>query len=116
PMIFFSVILIVLSLVLTGGMSGLSSRLSEIGPELSNMFEPSMYSPWGIVGLYVFWTLIFISNPYLSTKFMAMRSSGRSTMRTFLYVTLVIGLILNLNYIIGLAARVLLPDISNVDY
>src|SRR5699024_5370721 len=75
PMILFSLILIVISLVLTGGLSGLDSRLSEIGPDLASVFGTADYSPWGIVGLFVFWTVIFISNPYLSTKFMAMKSS-----------------------------------------
>lgn len=116
PMILFSLVLIITTLVLTGGLSGLSDRLFEIGPALTNTFEPTMYSPWGIVGLYVFWTLIFISNPYLSTKFMAMRSSDRPSMRTFLYITLGLGLIINLNYIVGLGARVLLPDLGNADY
>src|SRR5699024_10424547 len=39
------------------------------------------------------------------------------SMRTFLYVTLIMGLIINLNYIIGLAARVFIPDqVVDADY
>lgn len=116
PMVLFSLILIIVTLVMTGGMSGLSAGLTEIGPELSQMFEPSMYSPWGIVGLYVFWIIIFMSNPYLSTKLMAMRDTKKSTMRIYLYMVLVLGLIINLTYIVGLGGRVLYPDIENPDY
>src|SRR5699024_8721561 len=112
PMILFSAILIVLTLIMTGGMPGLSSKLFELGPELTQVFEPTMYSPLGIVGLYVFWIIIFMSNPYLSTKLMAMRDTKRNTMRIYLYIVLVVGLIINLTYIVGLGGRALFPNLE----
>lgn len=116
PMVIFSVALVVISYTLVGGFSGLSTRLTEIDPALTNVFEPTLFTPWGVLGAYVFWMLIFASNPYLSTKFMAMRSSGKGTMLVFTLVTLGLTALLNLNYIIGLSARVKLPGLPNPDY
>ncbi|MFD1037282.1 sodium/solute symporter [Virgibacillus byunsanensis] len=116
PMVLFSLILITYSFLKVGGLSGLGERLADIDPSLTNMFEPTLYSPLGVIGLYVFWMIVFSSNPYLSTKFMALKDSRKKTMRTFLITVLIFTAILNLNFIIGLAARPLLPNLGEPDF
>lgn len=116
PMILFSVVLIGITLVATDGLSGLSEGLGRIDPALTSFFEGEIFSPAGVVGLYVFWTVVFSSNPHLATKFMALRDGRRPTMAVVLVTVLVLTAIINLNYIIGLGARVMMPDLDRPDF
>ncbi len=116
PMTICAIALIAAGYFNAGGFKGIYEAYSQIDASLNAMFEPTMYNPIGVVGLYLFWILIFTSNPYLSTKFMALDGGNKKTTRTFLWVTLIFTIIINATYIIGLSGRVLIPGLADADY
>ena len=64
----------------------------------------------GIIGNFVFWCVIFVSQPYLCSRFLAIPDVSRKTIGVFLITALILTVIYNSFYIAGLTGRVLFPD------
>jgi SSS family transporter len=116
PMLIFSAVLIGVCYVWVGGLSGLNAQLQQIDPTLMGVFDAEVFTPAGVIGSYIFWFIVFISNPYLSIRFMAIRDTGKRSMGTFLIATLLMATLINSNYFIGLVGRVALPGLADADY
>lgn len=115
PMLIISIALLVVSLQAVGGFSGLEDKLAAINPDMLRVVEPSdkpdaQMTISGIIGNFVFWCVIFISQPYLCSRFLAIPNVSRKTIGIFLITALVLTVIYNSFYIAGLTGRVLFPD------
>lgn len=119
PMLIISLVLLVISLNAVGGFNGLEERLAAINPEMLNVVEndkpDAQMTGIGIIGNFVFWCVIFISQPYLCSRFLAIPNVSRRTIGIFLITTLVLTVIYNSFYIAGLTGRVLFPE-AEADY
>jgi len=115
PMLIISIALLVVSLQAVGGFSGLEDKLGAINPDMLRVVESSdkpdaQMTISGIIGNFVFWCVIFISQPYLCSRFLAIPNVSRKTIGVFLITALVLTVIYNSFYIAGLTGRVLFPD------
>ncbi len=115
PMLIICMALLFVSLSAVGGFSGLEEKLAAIDPNMLLITEPSdkpdaQMTVSGIIGNFVFWCVIFVSQPYLCSKFLALPNVSRKTIGVFLITTLVLTVIYNSFYIAGLTGRVLFPD------
>ena len=114
PMLIISIALLVVSLQAVGGFSGLEDKLSAINPDMLRVVEAdkpdAQMTLSGIVGNFVFWCVIFISQPYLCSRFLAIPNVSRKTIGIFLITALFLTVIYNSFYIAGLTGRVLFPD------
>ncbi|MDY2685510.1 MAG: sodium/solute symporter [Selenomonadaceae bacterium] len=115
PMLIISIALLIVSLQAVGGFSGLEDKLAAINPDMLRVVEPSdkadaQMTISGIIGNFVFWCVIFISQPYLCSRFLAIPNVSRKTIGVFLITALVLTVIYNSFYIAGLTGRVLFPD------
>lgn len=119
PMLIISVVLVVLSLKAVGGFTGLEDKLAAINPEMLNIVQAessdAQMSLSGVFGNFVFWCIIFISQPYLCSRFLAIPNVKRKTIGTFLITALILSTIYNSFYLCGLTGRVLFPDVA-ADY
>ena len=118
-MLIISVVLVVLSLKAVGGFTGLEDKLAAINPEMLNIVQAessdAQMSLSGVFGNFVFWCIIFISQPYLCSRFLAIPNVKRKTIGTFLITALILSTIYNSFYLCGLTGRVLFPDVA-ADY
>lgn len=114
PMLIISIALLVVSLQAVGGFSGLEDKLGAINPDMLRVVEAdkpdAQMTISGIVGNFVFWCVIFISQPYLCSRFLAIPNVSRKTIGVFLITALFLTVIYNSFYIAGLTGRVLFPD------
>lgn len=119
PMLVISIVLVVLSLKEVGGFTGLEARLAEVDASMLNIVQPessdAQMSLSGVFGNFVFWCVIFISQPYLCSRFLAIPNVKRKTIGTFLITALILSSIYNSFYICGLTGRVLFPEVE-ADY
>lgn len=119
PMLIISIVLVVISLKAVGGFSGLDEKLALIDPAMLNIVQPeasdAQMSLSGVFGNFVFWCIIFISQPYLCSRFLAIPNVKRKTIGTFLITALLLSSIYNSFYLCGLTGRVLFPDVE-ADY
>ena len=119
PMLIISVVLVILSLKAVGGFNGLETKLAQIDPNMLNIVQAessdAQMSLSGVFGNFVFWCIIFISQPYLCSRFLAIPNVKRKTIGTFLITALILSTIYNSFYLCGLTGRVLFPDVE-ADY
>lgn len=119
PMLVISIVLLVVSLNAVGGFSGLEEKLSQIDPNMLKVVQDealdAQMSLSGVLGNFVFWCVIFISQPYLCSRFLAIPNVKRKTIGTFLITALILSVVYNSFYIAGLTGRVLFPDVK-ADY
>lgn len=119
PMLIISIVLVVLSLKEVGGFSGLEAKLAAMDASMLNIVQPeapdAQMSLSGVFGNFVFWCVIFISQPYLCSRFLAIPNVKRKTIGIFLITSLILSSIYNSFYICGLTGRVLFPDVE-ADY
>ena len=119
PMLIISVVLVVLSLKAVGGFNGLETKLAQVDPNMLNIVQAespdAQMSLSGVFGNFVFWCIIFISQPYLCSRFLAIPNVKRKTIGTFLITALILSTIYNSFYLCGLTGRVLFPDVE-ADY
>lgn len=119
PMLVISVVLVVLSLKAVGGFNGLEMKLAEINPDMLNIVQAeasdAQMSLSGVIGNFMFWCVIFISQPYLCSRFLAIPDIKRKTIGTFLITALILSSVYNSFYLCGLTGRVLFPDVP-ADY
>ena len=118
-MLVISVVLVILSLKAVGGFSGLETKLAEIDPNMLNIVQAessdAQMSLSGVFGNFVFWCIIFISQPYLCSRFLAIPNVRRKTIGVFLITSLILSSVYNSFYLCGLTGRVLFPDVA-ADY
>ena len=114
PMLIISITLLVVSLNAVGGFSGLEDKLAAINPDMLRVVEAdkpdAQMTISGIIGNFVFWCVIFVSQPYLCSRFLAIPDVSRKTIGVFLITALILTVIYNSFYIAGLTGRVLFPD------
>ena len=114
PMLVISIILLAVSLNAVGGFTGLEEKLAAINPDMLRVVEAdkpdAQMTLSGIIGNFVFWCIIFVSQPYLCSRFLAIPNVSRKTIGIFLITVLVLTVIYNSFYIAGLTGRVLFPD------
>lgn len=119
PMMVICVTLLIISLNAVGGFSGLEEKLAQIDPKMLNLTEEEGgaggMTVSGIIGNFVFWCVIFISQPYLCSRFLAIPDVSRKTIGKFLIISLALTIVLNSFYIVGLTGRVLFPE-AEADY
>ena len=119
PMLVISVVLVIISLKAVGGFTGLEEKLALIDPNMLNIVQKessdAQMSLSGVFGNFVFWCIIFISQPYLCSRFLAIPNIKRKTIGTFLITALILSSIYNTFYLCGLTGRVLFPDVP-ADY
>ena len=119
PMFIIAVILVVVSLKAVGGFQGIEIGLQAIEPDMLRVVEPrgpgALFPVEGIIGVFFYWAIMFVSQPYLAARFMSIRDTSKKTIGTFLVVVLVLTVALNTLYFTGLAGRILYPGIEG-DY
>lgn len=119
PMIIISLILVFVSFKAVGGFSGLETMLAEHNADMLRIVqenEPGAIMPLsGVIGNFVFYAVIFISQPYLCARFLAVPNIKKKTITNFLLVTLITTVLIELFYLTGLTGRVLYPD-CEADY
>lgn len=119
PMFAIAIILVVTALKAVGGFSGIEIGLKAIDPNMLRVVEPrgpnALFPIEGIIGVFFYWAIMFVSQPYLCARFMSIRDTNKKTMGVFLTVTLVLTVAFNTLYFTGLAGRILYPDIAG-DY
>lgn len=119
PMFFIAVILVTTALKAVGGFAGIESSLSITNPEMLKIVQPrdpsSIFPIEGVIGVFAYWAIMFVAQPYLCSRFMSIRDTKPKTVGTFLIWTLVLTVIFNTLYLSGLAGRILYPNISG-DY
>lgn len=119
PMIIIALILVFISFRAVGGFSGLETMLAAYDPDMLRIVEaeePGAIMPLsGVIGNFVFYAVIFISQPYLCSRFLAVRNIEKKTIASFLVITLIVTAVIELFYLVGLTGRVLYPD-AEADY
>lgn len=119
PMFICAIVLTFVSLKAVGGLSGIEEKLSVSNPDMLRVVEPrgpdAVFPIEGVIGSIAYWIVIFLSQPYLSSRFLAMPDTRRKTIGTFLLWSLLLGVVFNAIYLVGLAGRILYPDLPG-DY
>ncbi len=119
PMFFIAIVLVVTGLKAVGGFEGIEIGLNAIDPSMLNVVEArgpdSLFPVEGIIGVFFYWAIMFVSQPYLAARFMSIKDTSKKTIGTFLIVVLVLTVALNTLYFTGLAGRILYPDLPG-DY
>lgn len=119
PMFFIAIILVIVALSAVGGLAGIEETLSISNPNMLQLVEPRSADATmpieGVIGVFAYWAIMFVAQPYLSSRFMAIRDTKPKTIGTFLIWTLVLTVIFNTLYLTGLAGRILYPNIAG-DY
>ncbi len=119
PMFVISIVLVFISLKATGGLSGIENTLQVDHSEMLRVVQPreigSLFPVEGVIGVFAYWMIMFVAQPYLSSRFMSIRDTKPKTIGIFLITTLVLTVVYNTLYLTGLAGRILYPNI-NGDY
>ena len=119
PMFIIAIVLVITALSAVGGFAGIETTLSNLNPEMLKVVQPrdpnSIFPIEGVVGVFSYWAIMFIAQPYLSSRFMSIRDTKPKTIGTFLIWSLILTVIFNTLYLTGLAGRILYPNIAG-DY
>ena len=119
PMFIIAIVLVIAALSAVGGFTGIENTLSLTNPQMLDVIQPrdpsSIFPIEGVIGVFSYWAIMFIAQPYLSSRFMSIRDTKPKTIGTFLIWTLVLTIIFNTLYLTGLAGRILYPNIQG-DY
>ncbi len=49
----------------------------------------SLFPVEGIIGVFFYWAIMFVSQPYLAARFMSIKDTSKKTIGTFLIVVLI---------------------------
>lgn len=119
PMFFIAIALVWLSLKVVGGFNGIEASLSEINPSMLNIVQErapgAMFPVEGVIGVFAYWLIMFVAQPYLCSRFMSIKDTKPKTIGIFLITTLVLTIVYNTLYLSGLAGRIIYPSIEG-DY
>ncbi|MDO5718438.1 MAG: hypothetical protein Q4P34_05580 [Tissierellia bacterium] len=119
PMFFIAIALVWLSLKVVGGFNGIEQTLSNSHPEMLNIVQErapgAMFPIEGVIGVFAYWLIMFIAQPYLCSRFMSIKDTKPKTIGIFLITTLVLTIVYNTLYLSGLAGRIIYPGIEG-DY
>lgn len=119
PMFFIAIALVWLSLRVVGGFNGIEDKLMEIDPSMLNVVQErapgAMFPVEGVVGVFAYWLIMFVAQPYLSSRFMSIKDTKPRTIGIFLITTLILTIVYNTLYLSGLAGRIIYPNIEG-DY
>lgn len=119
PMFFIAVLLVVVGLRAVGGFEGIEIGLQAIDPNMLKIVQPrgpdALFPIEGIIGVFFYWAIMFVSQPYLAARFMSIKDTSKKTIGTFLIVVLILTVALNTLYFTGLSGRILYPDLPG-DY
>lgn len=119
PMFFIAVLLVIVALNAVGGFDGIEAKLNEIAPEMLRVIQPrevgAIFPIEGVIGIFVYWAMMFVAQPYLCSRFMSVKDTKPKTIGVFLITTLVLTTVYNTLYLTGLAGRILYPDVPG-DY
>lgn len=118
-MFFIAVLLVIVALNAVGGFDGIEAKLNEIAPEMLRVIQPrevgAIFPIEGVIGIFVYWAMMFVAQPYLCSRFMSVKDTKPKTIGVFLITTLVLTTVYNTLYLTGLAGRILYPDVPG-DY
>jgi Na+/proline symporter len=119
-----SVTLVVVVLFKVGGYVGIDNFFKETDPAMLEIIQPSAPGstfPWysiPFVGLFTFF--LMFSQPYISSRYLALPTIDRKQIGQFLMITLVTGFLFNTMVTMGMAGRMLhtqgVIDPSQPDY
>lgn len=116
PMLVLAFVVLVASFIRVGGFSGAEAGLAKIDPKLVLIAEPdgpgALMNVKGIIGTFAFWFIAFVSQPYLCSHFLALPNVTRKTVGKFLLLSLVLALAFNAFCLVGLAGRVMFPNVE----
>lgn len=119
PMFIISIVLVYMALRAVGGLSGVEKTFAQDSPEMLNIVQErspdAIFPIEGIIGIFAYQLIMFVAQPYLSSRFMSIRDTKPKTIGIFLLTTLILTVAYNTLYLAGLAGRVLYPDIAG-DY
>lgn len=108
------IILLFVAINEIGGFTALYQKLAAIDPSLVSLLPNLHFSPW----LYIFgWFLGGIGitgQPHVMTRFMALDDADNTNNSLYWYLTWYYAFFLT-SWGVGLAAKVLLPEVSNFD-
>ena len=120
PMFAIVIVLLFVSLNAVDGFGGLETALNNIDPGMLNWVDASGSGGWAtplsLFGIFLFYFCTFCSQPYICTRFTALKDTKRGTMRSFLIAIMLIGAIGGAPYICGLVGRVLYGNTIAGDY
>lgn len=115
PMITVCVALTVVSLKAVGGFNALEIGLAEIGPKMLEIVNPAgsgeLFTLSGVFGSYVYWVALFISQPYLCAKFMAVPDAKRKSIGKFILWSQGLMPVFGALFIVGMCGAVLYPEV-----
>lgn len=120
PMFAIVIFFFIAAMVSIGGFNALDTALLNIDPNMVRAFDPSGSGGWGtplsVISIFIFYFGIFASQPYICTRFMALKDTKRNTIRTFLIMVVILAVVVNLLYVVGMVARVKYGDSVPADY
>lgn len=114
-MVVLCIVVISVGLVSAGGFSGIESALAVSHPEMLEIVQPGLWDDCGVLGVIgfaLFSFFILFSQPYLTSRYMAMKDVTKKSIGKFLLITLFAGFLFNLMFINGMSGRVLFPDVA----
>lgn len=101
-------------LIAVGGIGGLESSLIEMGRgdmvAFAQPFGQGDLDVIGILGMTAFSFFVMFSQPYISSRYIALKDISRKSIGQFLFIALITGYLFNLMFLNGLTGRVLFPD------
>ena len=119
PMFFLAIVLVAIALNAVGGLGGIEETLKVSNPEMLQVVQPreigALFPIEGVIGVFAYWMIMFVAQPYLSSRFMSIRDTKPKTIGIFLITTLILTVVYNTLYLTGLAGRILYPGIEG-DY
>ncbi len=113
-----TVILFVVGIIEAGGIENLHNTFANIDPEMVQLAQDDMWGDWGplgAIGIVVFGLLVMPAQPYLTSRYMAIKGLTRKAIAQFALVLTVFAAIFGLNNFAGVTGRVLFPDAA-ADY
>lgn len=100
-------------LIAVGGIGGIETSLTAMGKgDMLKFAQPlgSELDVIGIIGMAAFSFFVMFSQPYITSRYIALKDVSRKHVGQFLMISLVTGYLFNLMFINGLTGRVLFPD------
>lgn len=112
-------VLITISVYAVGGFSGMEEKLAESHPSFLRLYEenvPGATVPWyGILGAALYAFFLQFAMPHTTQRYLAMPDVNRKNIGVFLLITLCAMTLFSTMYVVGLAGRILNPDLPG-DY
>ena len=113
-MVFLALVMVIGAFVAVGGVSRLDSILSVDAPEILQIVETGENAiiPWYAVPfIFLFTFFVMFSQPYLSSRYLAMGNVNRKSVGKLLIITLTITGFFNMMITAGITGRALFPEV-----